>query len=302
MEIFDHYTSLMSRFGQLSDVRLYASVRLIKSLSQSQKPFIIEKYIREESHVQIYNRLCKRATEFPITDLFIFFDSNVEEDLQYLISEVRLTVAFLVPFIHNSYSILKRWELRQGGKIRNEQILAALEWLNYFLAFVSSSICHSSSPDVDLCQFIIFSCRFLASNYEFEHCKSFIVSLPKLIAKNGCYSTEIQKDVKNLFLEKLMLAVKQAIFVKPEYKFCIQCDNLLASKLCTKCKEARYCSPECQKVDWQRHKIYCGKMTLTEVANQIRKKQDPIPIDEVFKLLEPLMEKYRDPKWNPFST
>lgn len=27
--------------------------------------------------------------------------------------------------------------------------------------------------------------------------------------------------------------------------------------LCGRCRKVRYCSPECQKDDWKRHKIYC---------------------------------------------
>src|SRR6516164_4696875 len=98
-----------------------------------------------------------------------------------------------------------------------------------------------------------------------------------------------------------MQAVKRAVLADP-IKACIQCESRGNFKVCTVCHEARYCSPECQKADWQRHKIYCGKKTLAKVATEIRKKQPPIPTDDIFKLLKPLMEKYRDPDWNPFPT
>jgi hypothetical protein len=29
---------------------------------------------------------------------------------------------------------------------------------------------------------------------------------------------------------------------------------------CSSCKKVRYCSRECQKADWKRHKEECGKM------------------------------------------
>src|ERR1019366_7986527 len=36
-----------------------------------------------------------------------------------------------------------------------------------------------------------------------------------------------------------------------------------ASFTCTRCKEARYCSQECQSLHWQRHKKYCDASAYT---------------------------------------
>jgi hypothetical protein len=35
--------------------------------------------------------------------------------------------------------------------------------------------------------------------------------------------------------------------------------NKLSSKCCCRCKQAYYCSKECQMKDWLEHKKYCGK-------------------------------------------
>ncbi|KAK4940868.1 hypothetical protein LTR10_019140 [Elasticomyces elasticus] len=39
-------------------------------------------------------------------------------------------------------------------------------------------------------------------------------------------------------------------------KTCIMCPRR-GTRVCTNCKDARYCSTDCQKVDWKHHKILC---------------------------------------------
>lgn len=42
---------------------------------------------------------------------------------------------------------------------------------------------------------------------------------------------------------------------------CDNCEKTLRRadiKVCSRCKNARYCSPECQKSDWRKHKADCG--------------------------------------------
>jgi hypothetical protein len=38
---------------------------------------------------------------------------------------------------------------------------------------------------------------------------------------------------------------------------CRACRNPQTSKICSACKVARYCNPECQRLDWETHKAVC---------------------------------------------
>jgi hypothetical protein len=33
-------------------------------------------------------------------------------------------------------------------------------------------------------------------------------------------------------------------------------------KKCSRCKMARYCSTECQGLDWKKHKPFCSRMNV----------------------------------------
>ncbi|KDQ25690.1 hypothetical protein PLEOSDRAFT_31602, partial [Pleurotus ostreatus PC15] len=41
---------------------------------------------------------------------------------------------------------------------------------------------------------------------------------------------------------------------------CSQCQKSVTVKLCTDCMEAAYCSVECQRKDWTRHKPGCSNI------------------------------------------
>ena len=43
-------------------------------------------------------------------------------------------------------------------------------------------------------------------------------------------------------------------------RMCHWCSGVgLGLMRCTRCEEAFYCNPKCQKSDWKRHKKWCGK-------------------------------------------
>ena len=45
----------------------------------------------------------------------------------------------------------------------------------------------------------------------------------------------------------------------PTGKFCSNCGRDNASKACGRCMTQVYCSTECQRADWKRHKASCQK-------------------------------------------
>lgn len=45
------------------------------------------------------------------------------------------------------------------------------------------------------------------------------------------------------------------------YKRCGKCNSTDNLKLCSTCHGIHYCSAECQKGDWQEHKVQCPKLT-----------------------------------------
>src|SRR5262245_60939689 len=63
-------------------------------------------------------------------------------------------------------------------------------------------------------------------------------------------------------------------------KSCIVCYavELPKNRLCGQCKAIRYCSQDCQAIDWQRHKIDClfpSKIKMN-VQNEPKKRTQPI--------------------------
>ncbi|KAF8991943.1 hypothetical protein BDQ17DRAFT_1188267, partial [Cyathus striatus] len=47
--------------------------------------------------------------------------------------------------------------------------------------------------------------------------------------------------------------------LEPDEYHCTQCqsEGNPTLKICTGCRKVRYCSEECQKTDWKRHKKEC---------------------------------------------
>lgn len=47
--------------------------------------------------------------------------------------------------------------------------------------------------------------------------------------------------------------------VTPYLESCVVCGTFDELKACQRCKKQKYCSVQCQKADWKRHKAYCLK-------------------------------------------
>ncbi len=60
----------------------------------------------------------------------------------------------------------------------------------------------------------------------------------------------LQDTINNLFMELESRLPKTCHGCKQIFEFC-------QLKRCSNCKIAYYCSKECQKKDWQKHKIFC---------------------------------------------
>jgi hypothetical protein len=52
---------------------------------------------------------------------------------------------------------------------------------------------------------------------------------------------------------------------------CVNCKQLLAlPKRCSRCKSACYCSQECQKLDWKRHKPSCAPVSAPALKPAVK--------------------------------
>lgn len=47
--------------------------------------------------------------------------------------------------------------------------------------------------------------------------------------------------------------------VTPYLEKCAVCGSFDKLKACQRCEKQKYCSVQCQKADWKRHKTYCLK-------------------------------------------
>lgn len=52
--------------------------------------------------------------------------------------------------------------------------------------------------------------------------------------------------------------------IKVEDKACAGCAETEHLKICTRCREVRYCSSECQEAAWKEHKKVCKKITVKQ--------------------------------------
>ncbi len=76
-------------------------------------------------------------------------------------------------------------------------------------------------------------------------------------------------DIDSLFTSKCSGKCKNKILresnIDPktyaEFNKCTHCKKYgLKYKLCSGCKKVKYCSKDCQKLDWKKHKINCVKL------------------------------------------
>lgn len=62
-----------------------------------------------------------------------------------------------------------------------------------------------------------------------------------------------------------------------DYELCISANATTKLALCSRCRKNRYCSSECQRLDWKSHKKNCVPFSASqssEVLNSIQKKTD----------------------------
>lgn len=78
-----------------------------------------------------------------------------------------------------------------------------------------------------------------------------------------------------------------------KWRKCCTCGKIEPKQLCCgRCRSTSYCSLECQKSDWPRHKKHCGvKITASEIRDQFTKLwtqlQPQLIQTAVFKSLKP---------------
>ena len=48
---------------------------------------------------------------------------------------------------------------------------------------------------------------------------------------------------------------------------CHTCKNITNTKKCANCNIIRYCSIDCQKTDWKRHKLECHNIDLCPICH-----------------------------------
>ena len=62
--------------------------------------------------------------------------------------------------------------------------------------------------------------------------------------------------------------------------FCANCGRGNASKTCGRCMAQAYCSTECQRADWKRHKASCQSVEDLEAsADAAKAAEDPSRVD-----------------------
>lgn len=80
---------------------------------------------------------------------------------------------------------------------------------------------------------------------------------------------------------------------------CQQCNKHVYTstyKACGRCSGVYYCSSECQKLDWKRHKLKCTLQAkelatlATEILNRIREKYSTCGFDLIMYLVEKKIE------------
>ena len=74
---------------------------------------------------------------------------------------------------------------------------------------------------------------------------------------------------------------------------CANCHIMAPTKVCDKCKFARYCSKECQRDHWSAHKEECE--SITSVYNRMEKRDGESRHRRVAKLIDPNTNRRAEP-------
>lgn len=83
----------------------------------------------------------------------------------------------------------------------------------------------------------------------------------------GEFVREVDPDIRVLLFKFLDMADKDWGVVR---KLCNACGKTSpTAKICEACRNATYCSPECQRADWDRHKGYCNKTLVVPPSGDI---------------------------------
>ena len=65
---------------------------------------------------------------------------------------------------------------------------------------------------------------------------------------------------------------RKLIVKQTTVKECIICNKTdVKLRSCASCRSARYCSSECQKKDWSKHRVICGKRSSKPTLNLLQK-------------------------------
>ena len=62
--------------------------------------------------------------------------------------------------------------------------------------------------------------------------------------------------------------------INPKRKLCEQCNKVNGDKRCGGCREAYYCSQECQRLYWKVHKSHCKKIREKKKIIKSRQNND----------------------------
>jgi hypothetical protein len=89
---------------------------------------------------------------------------------------------------------------------------------------------------------------------------------------------------------------------------CVRCGTSdKACKVCSRCKEVRYCGTKCQRSDWvMAHKDNCGRISLLDLLEAVLARPPPDEwapprLQEITTLFDKIFARYADPDWKPFE-
>jgi hypothetical protein len=101
----------------------------------------------------------------------------------------------------------------------------------------------------------------------FTHLKFRILGEDSMISGDNAL-TFIDHSVGPRICAGISTSVK-SLFLLVDCDFCSHCFKKVPHfKICSQCKLFKYCSPECQKSDWQEHKLVCKALAGLSTSNQ----------------------------------